>query len=246
MTGAGKDVRAGACPKSARPTCVVPYADRMELAYAAADLVVCRSGANTVCELTAVGLPAVYVPLPIGNGEQRFNAADVLAAGGGLLVEDAAFTPEWITDNVVPLAGDGERLLAMGSAAASVGQRDADDALADMVHRAVRLASGSSRGRCWRRRRLAMTLPQTRFDFPAEVPRPRTSGRVHFVAIGGAGMSGVARILLAMGWRCRQRSPVDVDAPARAARARAPSVHVGLTTPPWRRRRHRRHLLGHP
>ena len=96
----------------------MPYADRMELAYAAADLVVCRSGANTVCELTAVGLPAVYVPLPIGNGEQRFNAADVLAAGGGLLVEDAAFTPEWITDNVVPLAGDGERLLAMGSAAA--------------------------------------------------------------------------------------------------------------------------------
>ena len=72
------------------------YADRMDLAYAAADLVVARAGANTVCELTAVGLPAVYVPLPIGNGEQRFNAADVVAAGGGLLVDDTAFTPEWI------------------------------------------------------------------------------------------------------------------------------------------------------
>ena len=56
------------------------YADRMELAYAAADLVVARSGANTVCELTAVGLPAVYVPLPIGNGEQRVNATDVVGA----------------------------------------------------------------------------------------------------------------------------------------------------------------------
>ncbi len=54
----------------------------------AADLVVGRAGANTVCELTAVGLPAVYVPLPIGNGEQRLNAADLVAAGGGLLVED--------------------------------------------------------------------------------------------------------------------------------------------------------------
>ncbi len=135
VTGAGKEFEPER-PDVGAPYVVVPYADRMELAYAAADLVVCRSGANTVCELTAVGLPAVYVPLPIGNGEQRFNAADVLAAGGGLLVEDAVFTPEWITDNVVPLAGDGERLLAMGSAAASVGQRDADDALADMVHRA--------------------------------------------------------------------------------------------------------------
>jgi UDP-N-acetylglucosamine--N-acetylmuramyl-(pentapeptide) pyrophosphoryl-undecaprenol N-acetylglucosamine transferase len=135
VTGAGKEF-APERPEVGAPYVVVPYADRMELAYAAADLVVCRSGANTVCELTAIGLPAVYVPLPIGNGEQRFNAADVLAAGGGLVVDDASFTPEWITDNVVPLAGDGERLLAMGSAAASVGQRDADDLLADMVHRA--------------------------------------------------------------------------------------------------------------
>ena len=70
------------------PYVVMPYVDRMDLAYAAADAVVCRSGANTVCELTAVGLPAVYVPLPIGNGEQRLNAAGVVAAGGGLLVED--------------------------------------------------------------------------------------------------------------------------------------------------------------
>jgi hypothetical protein len=53
---------------------VVPYVDRMDLAYAAADLVVCRAGANTVTETAAVGLPAVFVPLPIGNGEQELNA----------------------------------------------------------------------------------------------------------------------------------------------------------------------------
>ena len=70
--------------------------DRMDLAYAAADLVVGRAGANTVCELTAVGLPAVYVPLPIGNGEQRLNAGRVVAAGGGLLVDDAELTPAWV------------------------------------------------------------------------------------------------------------------------------------------------------
>ncbi|HWH29156.1 MAG TPA: UDP-N-acetylglucosamine--N-acetylmuramyl-(pentapeptide) pyrophosphoryl-undecaprenol N-acetylglucosamine transferase, partial [Mycobacteriales bacterium] len=52
---------------------VLPYVDRMDLAYAAADLAVCRAGAMTCAELAAVGLPAVYVPLPIGNGEQALN-----------------------------------------------------------------------------------------------------------------------------------------------------------------------------
>ena len=62
--------------------------------------------------------------------------SDVVAAGGGLLVDDPSFTPDLISAHVVPLAGDGERLLAMGTAAASVGQRDADEGLADLVHRA--------------------------------------------------------------------------------------------------------------
>ena len=66
------------------PYVAVPYLDRMDLAYAAADLAICRSGAMTVAEVSAVGLPAVYVPLPIGNGEQRLNALPVVNAGGGL------------------------------------------------------------------------------------------------------------------------------------------------------------------
>ncbi len=135
VTGAGKGF-APEVPLVGAPYVTVPYADRMELAYAAADLVVCRSGANTVCELTAVGLPAVYVPLPIGNGEQTFNATAVVAAGGGLLVADAELTPSWITEALIPLASDGARLVTMGEAAASVGQRDADEQLADLVDRA--------------------------------------------------------------------------------------------------------------
>ena len=55
----------------------------MELAYAAADLMLCRAGAMTCAEVAAVGLPAIYVPLPIGNGEQRLNALPVVDAGGG-------------------------------------------------------------------------------------------------------------------------------------------------------------------
>jgi UDP-N-acetylglucosamine--N-acetylmuramyl-(pentapeptide) pyrophosphoryl-undecaprenol N-acetylglucosamine transferase len=76
------------------------------------------------------------VPLPIGNGEQRFNAADVVAAGGGMLVDDSELTPEWIDRELIPLVGDGGRIQAMAEAAASVGERGADDSLADMVQRA--------------------------------------------------------------------------------------------------------------
>lgn len=118
------------------PYVVVSYVDRMDLAYSAADVAVCRSGANTVCELTAVGLPGLYVPLPIGNGEQRLNAAGVVEAGGGALTEDAAVTPAWVREQVVPLLTDPEQVAAMSAAAASVGERDGDELLADLVGRA--------------------------------------------------------------------------------------------------------------
>jgi UDP-N-acetylglucosamine--N-acetylmuramyl-(pentapeptide) pyrophosphoryl-undecaprenol N-acetylglucosamine transferase len=117
----------------APPYVAVPYVDRMELAYAAADLALCRAGAMTVAELTAVGLPAVYVPLPIGNGEQRLNAVDVVVAGGGLMVDDAELIAAWVGAQVLPLLRDPDALAAMGLAAASCGRPDAADALAAMV-----------------------------------------------------------------------------------------------------------------
>ena len=120
------------------PYVVVPYVDRMDLAYAAADLVVCRAGANSVTEAAAVGLPAVFVPLPIGNGEQTLNARPVVEAGGGLLVQDAALTTEWVIATVPPLLTDTDRLAAMSSAASALIPRDADDQLARMIVGAAR------------------------------------------------------------------------------------------------------------
>jgi UDP-N-acetylglucosamine--N-acetylmuramyl-(pentapeptide) pyrophosphoryl-undecaprenol N-acetylglucosamine transferase len=117
---------------------VTDYLDRMDLAYAAADLVLCRAGAGTVSELTAVGLPAAYVPLPIGNGEQRYNAEPVVEAGGGLLVADADCSPAWVRTTLLPLLADGRALRAMASASAAAGVRDGDERLADLVERAVR------------------------------------------------------------------------------------------------------------
>ncbi len=120
------------------PYVVLPYVDRMDLAYAAADLAVCRSGANTVTEVAAVGLPAVFVPLPHGNGEQELNARPVVDAGGGLLVRDAALTPEWVAATLPELACDEKRLATMSTAASDLIPRDADEKLARMILDAVR------------------------------------------------------------------------------------------------------------
>ena len=127
------------------PYVAVEYVDRMDLAYAAADAVVCRAGAGTVCELTTVGLPAAYVPLPIGNGEQRLNAEPVVEAGGGLIVDDALCTPQWVRDVLVPLLTDHAELAAMAKAAAAFGITDGDERLADLVETAA--AEGGPAGR---------------------------------------------------------------------------------------------------
>jgi UDP-N-acetylglucosamine--N-acetylmuramyl-(pentapeptide) pyrophosphoryl-undecaprenol N-acetylglucosamine transferase len=127
------DVTAPVPSAGRAPYVVVDYLERMDLAYAAADLALCRSGAVTVAELSAVGLPAVFVPLPIGNGEQRRNALPVVEAGGGLLVEDADLTPAWIESTVVPLLTDAAALAGYARHAAAAGVTDADDRLAEIV-----------------------------------------------------------------------------------------------------------------
>jgi UDP-N-acetylglucosamine--N-acetylmuramyl-(pentapeptide) pyrophosphoryl-undecaprenol N-acetylglucosamine transferase len=119
------------------PYVVVGYCDRMELAYAAADVALCRAGAMTCAELAAVGLPAAYVPLPIGNGEQRLNALPVVRAGGGLIVDDDRCTPDWVRTTLLPLLTDSGRVEAMGAAAAGLGRRDADERLVQLVLRAA-------------------------------------------------------------------------------------------------------------
>ncbi|MPZ25826.1 MAG: undecaprenyldiphospho-muramoylpentapeptide beta-N-acetylglucosaminyltransferase [Micromonosporaceae bacterium] len=113
------------------------FLDEMELGYAAADLVLSRSGGMTCAELAAVGLPAIYVPYPYSNQEQRRNALPVVQAGGGLLVDDAELTPEWVERYVPELLHDPPRLAMMGAAAAAYGRRDGDEALREFVLRVV-------------------------------------------------------------------------------------------------------------
>ncbi|HYP72571.1 MAG TPA: UDP-N-acetylglucosamine--N-acetylmuramyl-(pentapeptide) pyrophosphoryl-undecaprenol N-acetylglucosamine transferase [Microbacterium sp.] len=98
---------------------VVPYLDRMDLALALADLVVSRAGSSTVSELTALGIPAVYVPYAVGNGEQALNAASSVAAGAARLILDAEFTGDRVRSEIVPLLRDAEALAGLRAAAAT-------------------------------------------------------------------------------------------------------------------------------
>jgi len=124
-------------PDLPAPYRTLRFLAEMELGYAAADLALCRGGAMTCAETAAVGMPAVYVPLPYGNGEQRRNALPVVQAGGGLLVDDAELTSDWIERHLVPLLRDPGRLDQMSFAAAGYGRRDGDEALRSFVYEAL-------------------------------------------------------------------------------------------------------------
>ncbi|MGB5951538.1 MAG: undecaprenyldiphospho-muramoylpentapeptide beta-N-acetylglucosaminyltransferase [Ornithinimicrobium sp.] len=141
LTGAGKDLvfdSGFSGGDDAARYVALAYTDRMDLAYAAADLAICRAGAGTVCELAAIGLPAIYIPLPIGNGEQRLNAVGVVNAGGGQMVDDREVSPGWVRDHVVPLLHNAEALAQMGTSAAEIGERHADHRIVDLVLAAAR------------------------------------------------------------------------------------------------------------
>jgi UDP-N-acetylglucosamine--N-acetylmuramyl-(pentapeptide) pyrophosphoryl-undecaprenol N-acetylglucosamine transferase len=137
IMGAGSDLP----PSSVDAYTMIGYCDRMELALAAADLAVARSGSVTVSEFAAVGLPAVFIPYPVGNGEQRFNAADAVRVGGALLVADSAFTPAWVAAELVPLLKDPEAVSRMAAAIETVGSRDGADRMVQLIASALQLKS---------------------------------------------------------------------------------------------------------
>ena len=160
-------------PDLPAPYVTLKFLEAMELGYAAGDLALCRGGAMTCAETAAVGMPAIYVPLPYGNGEQRRNALPVVEAGGGILVDDSELSPDWIERTIIPLAHDRPRLAGMSAAAASYGRRDGDEALRTFLYEVVGRVSD---------------------ELSAE-----ELGTVHFIGIGGVGMCGLARLFATRG-----------------------------------------------
>lgn len=111
----------------------VPYIDDMEAAYAVADLVVCRSGAMTVAENSAAGLPAIYIPLPHGNGEQGLNSAHLVATGAAVRIDDADVTADALVSAISEILGDATRLDQMRQALSASGAGNVAEDLARRV-----------------------------------------------------------------------------------------------------------------
>jgi UDP-N-acetylglucosamine--N-acetylmuramyl-(pentapeptide) pyrophosphoryl-undecaprenol N-acetylglucosamine transferase len=107
-----------------------PFIERMDLAYAAADLSISRAGAMTVAEIAAIGLPSIFVPLPIGNGEQARNAQSLIAQGASLMCENQSFTADWIRTTAIPLLQNPQALSHMSTKTLLTGSRDAAQELA--------------------------------------------------------------------------------------------------------------------
>ncbi|MFI1963773.1 UDP-N-acetylglucosamine--N-acetylmuramyl-(pentapeptide) pyrophosphoryl-undecaprenol N-acetylglucosamine transferase [Streptomyces pathocidini] len=123
----------------------VAYLDRMDLAYAAADLMVCRAGSATVAELAVTGVPAVLVPYPHAPGDHQTHNARVLSdAGAGLLLPDAEATADRLAALTEPLLADPSRLAAMTAAARPGPHARAADLLAARVLRLAGRATPAS------------------------------------------------------------------------------------------------------
>lgn len=124
---------------------VLRYVDRMEFALAVADLALGRAGTSTVAEVTALGIPTVFVPYPVGNGEQRFNARAAVEAGGAVIVDDSRFDPEWVASDLVPLLGSRATIADMAVRIATVGALDGTDRFVALIDGALAAPVTSSR-----------------------------------------------------------------------------------------------------
>ncbi|MBV7363828.1 undecaprenyldiphospho-muramoylpentapeptide beta-N-acetylglucosaminyltransferase [Actinomycetaceae bacterium TAE3-ERU4] len=137
LTGKGKSKEVlAACQAAGRERYIVSeYSMEMEELLAMADLVVCRSGAGTVCEMSALGLPAIYVPYAVGNGEQRLNAEGIVEAGGAYLVSDDNFSASTIKEIVLPLLADSQLLEATAAKALECGRIEAAEDFCELIER---------------------------------------------------------------------------------------------------------------
>ncbi len=118
---------------------VVPYLDPMADELAAADLVVCRAGAMTIGELSAIGRAAVLVPFAAAtNNHQELNARVVERAGGAVVITEAELSPERLAGAISEIAGDPQRAARMGAASKTLATPEATKTIADLIEKIER------------------------------------------------------------------------------------------------------------
>jgi UDP-N-acetylglucosamine--N-acetylmuramyl-(pentapeptide) pyrophosphoryl-undecaprenol N-acetylglucosamine transferase len=117
---------------------VVPFIDRMDEAYARSDLLVCRAGATTIAELTALGKPAILVPYPYAAYDhQRLNAEALQKKGAAAMILDRELTGKKLAGEIRRLREDPDALRLMGKAAQALGKTDAAERIVEECYRLV-------------------------------------------------------------------------------------------------------------
>jgi UDP-N-acetylglucosamine--N-acetylmuramyl-(pentapeptide) pyrophosphoryl-undecaprenol N-acetylglucosamine transferase len=115
---------------------VFKFIEDMSAAFARADLVVCRSGASTVAEITAAGKPAIFVPFPYAaDDHQSVNAEALARAGAAVVVEESKLEGVWLAETCAALLNDVERLARMSVAARGLAHPNAARDIAAMAAR---------------------------------------------------------------------------------------------------------------
>jgi UDP-N-acetylglucosamine--N-acetylmuramyl-(pentapeptide) pyrophosphoryl-undecaprenol N-acetylglucosamine transferase len=119
---------------------VFKFIEDMPGAFARADLVVCRSGASTVAEITAAGKPAIFVPFPrAADDHQRVNAQALAREGAAVVVEESRLEGVWLAETIAALLGDAARLARMSEAARGLAHPNAARDIAAMARKVVGL-----------------------------------------------------------------------------------------------------------
>jgi len=137
LTGRAHLERVRSALDAAPPVRTFAFLERMELAYAIADLVVSRAGANTVAELAVCGVPSLLIPYPYATGRhQEANARALQRAGGATVLLDDELDGAVLAERVEGLLAEPDRLRAMGERARTWSRPDADEALARVVEAA--------------------------------------------------------------------------------------------------------------
>ena len=134
LTGPANEAIVADAASSATAVRVLPFLERMELAFAAADLAVSRAGATTIAEQSLCALPMILVPYPHATEHhQEANAREVERAGAAEVVLDAALTPEVFVERVDALLGDPARRSSMADRATEWARPDAAERFGGLV-----------------------------------------------------------------------------------------------------------------
>ena len=118
---------------------VQPYFDPIEAVYSIADLMVCRAGGMTIAEITACGIPAIFIPLPTAAGDhQALNAQAVAEVGGGVVLNQSTLTGSKLAEEIVRIITDPEKHRRMADQSRQLGNPHAGEEIAKSIYSFVK------------------------------------------------------------------------------------------------------------